>query len=280
MIFTAPKPFKEAIASRQLKTALPTSMSSAQLQQLEPEILERAVFSARTTNAEVLNRINSLVTRIVSPETIDGRPVAAGESMNPATARLELKKLWQSLGYQPDPAQRGGLQDLSSDTRLDLIIRTNVEMAQGHGNWIADQDPARLDAWPAQELYRLEDRAEPRDWPSRWVRAGGQIFSDRMIALKNDPVWGAISAFGHEYPPYDFNSGMWVRDISRAEAIDMGVMAPDSPPPEPADTRGFNADLQASVTDLAEPLQDALMKSMKGLASFADGVLRFTGGLA
>jgi hypothetical protein len=121
-------------------------MSSAELSQLPASIRERAMFSAKTTNADYLQKINDLVTRIVSPEQIDGRPTKAGEYMDPATARLEMKQALQAIGYQPDAEQRGGLQDLSSDVRLDLIVKTNTEMAQGFGNWFADQDPARLDA--------------------------------------------------------------------------------------------------------------------------------------
>lgn len=272
-MFTRPVPFKEAIASRELKTVLPTSASSAELSTLEPAIRERAMFSARTANADYLDSVNRLITRILSPET-----AAPGETMNPATARLGMKSMLQGLGYQPDPDQRGGLQDLSSDARLNLIVATNTQMAQGHGAWLADQDPARLEAWPAQELYRLEQRDKPRDWATRWLAAGGQIYQGRMIALKNDPVWAGISAFGLEYPPFDYNSGMWVRDISRSEAVQLGVMAPEQSAPTPADTRGFNEGLKASVDALSPALQEALVKTLGGAARIVDGVLKFVGG--
>jgi hypothetical protein len=48
------------------------------------------------------------------------------------------------------------------------------------------------------------------------MQAGGQIFGGRMIALKSDPIWTAISAFGTPYPPFDYNSGMWVHGPSGA----------------------------------------------------------------
>ncbi len=282
MIFSAPTPWREAIAGRDLKAVLPTSMSSEELKQLPTDIRERSMFSARTTNADYLQKVNDLITRIVSPETIkdpetgQSRPTRPGEYMDKATARLEMKQALQSIGYQPDPDKRGGLQDLSSDVRLDLIIKTNTEMAQGFGTWYADQDPARLDAWPAQELYRLEDRKNRRNWVGRWLNAGGEIYGGRMIALKNDDIWTAISAFDLPYPPYDYNSGMWVRDISRSEAIDLGLMDPDEASPAP-DLRGFNDDLQADVTDLADPLQAALVDSLQGIAEMINGVLRLKG---
>ena len=273
MIFTAPTPWKEAIASRDLKTILPTSLSSNDLNLIPAAIRERAMFSASTVNADYLQKVNELITRIVSPETIDGRPVRPGEYMDKATARLQMGQFLDASGYRPSADQRGGLQDLRSDARLNLIIDTNTQMAQGFGAWHADQNPARLDAWPAQEFYRLESRITPRNWVSRWLDAGGEIYGGRMIALKNDPIWTEISAFDLPYPPYDFNSGMWVRDVSRFEAIDLGLMDADTPTPE-SDYRGFNEDLQTDISDLAAPLQDALVKSMEGLAHFADGVLK------
>lgn len=290
MTFTTPTPWQEAIASRDLKTVLPTSLSSGELKQLPADLRERAMFSAKTTNADYLQKINDLITRIVSPEVIKNpttgnyEPTAPGQYMDAATARLEMKQALQAIGYQPPDSQggrdgqRGGLQDLSSDVRLDLIIKTNTEMAQGFGNWFANQDPARLDAWPAQELYRLEERKVHRDWIGRWLDAcrslglPEELPGGKMIALKDSKIWTEISAFDLPYPPYDFNSGMWVRDISRSEAIDLGVMEPDEAPPSP-DLRGFNDDLQANITDLATPLQEALITSMKGVTSFVDGVL-------
>jgi len=277
-MFTTPTPWLEAIASRDLKAVLPTTMSSAELSQLPTDLRERSMFSAKTANADYLQKVNDLITRIVSPEVIGGpgapRTVTApGQYMDKATARLEMKKTLQSLGYQPDPDQRGTLQDLSSDIRLDLILKTNTEMAQGFGTWYADQDESRLEAWPAQELYRLEDRMQKRDWIGRWLDAGGEISGGRMIALKNDPIWTNISAFDLPYPPYDFNSGMWVRDISRSEAIDLNIMAPDAPSPT-ADQRNFNDDLQADITDLATGLQTALTTSLQGIATLTNGVLQ------
>jgi hypothetical protein len=95
-----------------------------------------------------------------------------------------------------------------------------------------------------------------------------------MIALKNDPIWTAISSFGLPYPPYDFNSGMWVRDVSREEAEDLGLIKPGDPAPASADTLGFNDDLQASAGDFAEPLQKALLGSLGEDYELVDGVLQ------
>ncbi|MDD5679385.1 MAG: hypothetical protein PHW60_15565, partial [Kiritimatiellae bacterium] len=166
----------------------------------------------------------------------------------------------------------GTIKDLSSDARLNLIIRMQTEMALGLGKFIQSQDPAALDAAPAQELYRLEARNAQRNWPSIWQTAGGQFYGGgRMIALKNDPVWTEISDFGQPYPPFKYGSGMWTRDILRPEAEALGVLDPGAPAPDPAEITALPK--VSSVSDLSEDLRAALLDSMPG-AEFINGVLR------
>ena len=56
----------------------------------------------------------------------------------------------------------------------------------------------------------------------------------RMVAMKNDPIWTAISDFGLPYPPFKYNSGMGVIDVSYSEAVDLGVMDKDDDPLPPS----------------------------------------------
>jgi hypothetical protein len=260
MNFTTPTPWPEALRRLQAQDLLPTTLTTDELAQLPAALRERAFFSARVTNADFLQQAKDLITRATSAgDRLPDGSYKPGSYMNLPTFRLEMKNLLSSLGYQPDPSEaRGGLQDLSSDPRLQVIFDTNLQMAQGYGNFVADQDPDRLDAWPAQELYRLESRKVPRDWVGRWLDAGGTPTNDgRMIALKNDPIWSEISDFKLPYPPFAFGSGMWVRDISRSEAQELGIIAPNDEVP-PADLPGLNAGLQASVESLSPDLQTAL----------------------
>jgi hypothetical protein len=297
MNFTSPTPFAAAIASREVKALLPTDLNSAQLAQLPADLRERAVFSAKVSNADFLQKINDLTTRIVSPETIRGpdssqvsgfrsQPSGPGQYMDIPTARLALKQQLLSLNYQPTTEQRGTITDLSSDARLNLILSTNTQMAQGYAAWFRDQSPSTLEAVPAQELYRLEDRKERRPWGQIWNNAIQSLGSattgipvedlhadSGMFALKNDPIWTAISIdFGLPYPPFAFGSGMWTRDVSLSEAQDLGLVNSPDDIPDP-DLRGFNDGLEATITDLAPLLQQALETSLKGLAVLKDGVL-------
>jgi len=203
------KPFKEALQKLTSKTPVAADLSSAEWSQVPQALRERAVFSARTTNAGYVQEIKDKIESILNPKTVmrDGRPVTEG--LNVATARVELKQSLKNIGYSPEPEKTGGIEDLSSDRRLNLILKQNVESAQGFGSWLQGQAEGALDAFPAQELFRAEDRKEPRNWIERWRGAGGQFYDgDRMIALKSDPIWSEISAFDTPYPPFDYNSGM------------------------------------------------------------------------
>ena len=130
--------------------------------------------------------------------------------------------------------------------QLDLIHETNVRQARGYAQYMEATTDGALAAFPAQELVRVRDRKMPRDWSGRWTAAGGRLYGGRMVALKTDPVWTKISRFGTPYPPFDFNSGMGVEDVGRAEAIALGVIK-EGDPPQHVERRGFNDGLSAKV---------------------------------
>ena len=68
-----------------------------------------------------------------------------------------------------------------------------------------------------------------------------------MVALKDDPVWTAISRFGHPYPPFDFGSGMGVEDVSFEDALALGLVKDDYQPPEKSPLKAFNDGLEADL---------------------------------
>lgn len=242
--FSAPVNFTAALESRRIRSILPTTLSSAELAQISEDILERATFSARVSYATILDEIDDLLNQILRGQLDD------------ATARLRLQEKLAEIGYLPAPGEFGKITDIASDQRTNLIIRMNAEMAHGYGTWMQGQSTAVLDQWPAQELYRAYHRKIPRNWIARWQQAGGRRFDGKMIALKNTAIWTAISRFGTPYPPFDFNSGMAVRDVSRKTAVSLGLIDRDTRI-EPQ-TRGFNDDLQFDSSIRSAALRQAL----------------------
>ncbi|NQT94195.1 MAG: hypothetical protein HQ559_15645 [Lentisphaerae bacterium] len=281
MIFREPIPFQEAIESRLAKTLLPTTASSRELAGIPAELKERSFFSARTNNARHLARTDTIIKRIIAPT---GKP---GEYMNEARARQLIRASLQSIGYDPADidAVPGSLKDLASEARVRVMLDTNVKMARNYGNWKQGQTEAILDQWPAQELTRHESRQVQRNWRERWNRARSSAgvvgqstdgYSGRMAALKNSPIWTALSRFGLPYPPFDYLSGMGVDDVDRDDAERLGIIDRDTiiQPQE----RPFNQSLQARSP--ADPqrqpgLLEAIVSAMGERVFLQDGVLHF-----
>jgi len=257
VLFDKPIPFAEALQYRAAQAILPADAGSAEIARLGVEIRERALFSARTTNAGYLARMDRLLTAMASPAA---QYAAGGMAVDPATFRLRMRAELDKLGYVPD--RPGSLQDLGSDARLDLIVDMQLKQAHGYGRHVAAQDPDLLDLWPAQELVRVESRRDEREWRRRWVEAGGALYAGRMVARKDDPVWVAISRFGTPYPPFDYNSGMGLRDIRRDEAEQLGVVKP-STVVQP-DTRRFDEDVEVDMpSGISSGLAGALAQAFR-----------------
>lgn len=230
MIFSDPVPFNDALKSRKVRKLLPTDAKAEEIAKLGVEIRERAFFSAQTSHAGHLAVLDRGIT-----EMLEG-------GMDAGQFRLAAKASLARLEYVPD--RPGTLTDLGSDARLNLIADMGEKTAAGYGQFLKSNDPDIIDAYPCRELLRVESRDAPREWRERWVQAGGKLYAGRMIARKDDPIWTAISRFGTPYPPFDYNSGMGVEEVPRAEAEQLGVVKPSTVVRR--DDRSFNKDVEAS----------------------------------
>lgn len=229
-----------ASSAREVMT---TSLGTAELRELGAGVLARSVFTARGTNAIFVSKLK---------EVVDAG--AAGD-LSEGQMRTALYETLDALGYDSEkggfageevpPALKGTLQDLRSFRRMNLIVRTQMDLMHGAGLQFRGHQPDRLAQFPAWELVRLEDRTVPRDWPARWAIAGGKLYggpaspngsagTSRMIAFKGDPVWGELGAWenfqdalGIDHPPFAFQSGMGWKEISLAECDALGVSGPN-----------------------------------------------------
>jgi hypothetical protein len=252
----ASRPFREAVKDLAGKKILPTSLDSAGISQLDASVRRTSFTSAKTTIEGLLDRYKAQIQKMVEPVqvarpdrvTLTNPEGLTTEGINQPTARLEIKKLLQSMDYQPEDGQAGTIQDLSSDARINLVLKTNRELAQGAGHFIQGNDPDVIDAFPCWELVRFEERKMERDWKTRW-KIAAQVANDvqaarvaeetdRMIARKDSEIWQALGdgaggyqdTLGNPYPPFAFNSGMWIQDVSRREAQELGLITPGETP--------------------------------------------------
>lgn len=228
-----PRPFVEAYEFAENRKLLPTRLSSRELEELPVQIRTQAVFSAGVTEAEILDMVReetALLVKGVSP--------GPGVYYDKPSFRLKLKKLIAAMGYEPETKDAGTIKDLRTDARLNLIIDMQIALARGFGQHKQQTTPAALLMFPCWELVRVAPRRVPRGWrligaiikqvdPNYWrnrfVKAGGELRKGRMVALKSDPVWAALSRFGVPWPPFDYNSGMGLRQINGREAMELGV---------------------------------------------------------
>lgn len=276
MVFTEPISFSQAMESRTVKAALPNDLSSRELLQIDAELTERANTIARATSTAFINKVDEVIRGILTPRTSAGK----GAALNKAEARVILKRTLGQIGYRPDAGKFGTMEDLGSDQRLNLIIETQLHMATGYGKWERGQSRAALWAWPAFEFRRIEQRKEPRDWPKRWEDEGGQFYGaggsypeGRMIALKNDSIWTALSVFGLPYPPFDFNSGMGQMNVDRETCERFGIIRrSQAVPPQ---HRSFAADTaKMNVGTMSAEMNKALLESLGAGYEIKDGVLQ------
>lgn len=250
-LFTEPIGFDAALAHVRKKELLPTTMDSAQLRRLEADIRNRSFFSSRVWQANILQELADKIDSTLSGLTPR------------AEARWQLRDFIASTGYESEGA---GMEDLLSTQRLNLVLDTNVDVALGHANYVQSHDPDVLEAFPALELFRVEDRKEPRDWEQRWEDAGGELIEGRMVALKGDPVWQGIGdgdggyddTLGNPFPPFAFNSGMGVRDVDRDEAVSLELIAEDEKS-DPVEIEGFNEGATVSLKGLASDILGGLL---------------------
>ena len=251
---TQPQPLADAIAQISARTPIGALLRSAEWAEVPLAIRNAALFSAGVENARVLQRMKDFLSTWAGELR---RPDGTLQRRDQFIA--ELRDLAIREGLTPeDPSKRGTIQDITSFPRLKLIWDIQTQQAQGYAQWKAEQDPDILDAFPAQELIRVENRRVPRDWFRRWIDAGGQIYDGRLVALKNAPIWRRISRFGNPWPPYDYNSGMGLEDVSRDEAEELGLLGPDDelkPMQEDFDehlqasTRGLDPEMLATLED-------------------------------
>lgn len=240
---------------------LDKGLPSSEWDKFSAAIKNRAFFSANIASAKFLDEARSAVADMLQQ---------GGGSRAEAVSRI--MQAARQEGLSQDAAS---LRDPGSVARANVIVSTNAGMAAGYVKaQLSNTYGARL-AFPAQELVRIEEREKPRNWQVKWQGAGGRLFSGRMIALKEDPIWIRISRFGNPYPPFDFNSGMGVEDVSLDEAVSLGVIEEGYQPPEASPIESFNASLEADLQLQDSAVIELLKRTFGDRVKLENGILKW-----
>jgi hypothetical protein len=286
-------PVSLAVSQARQRQTLPTALDTRGIREaLSKEMRQRAIFSAQTTHATYLETIKSTVLEMLEGKT------------DRATARLRLKRKLAALGYDPETGFNGDLtglgaagsiQDLSSDVRLNLILKTLYGTIHGTARRQRETEPDRLWIFPAWQLVRIEPRTTERtDHRERWLQSGGpDLEGGHLIAWKWADVWRQLGdsdrfddGLDTEFAPYWFHSGYGIREVSRPRAesflgrlavlrggpLDRGFKFRGSPfPPAKAPLEDLDA---ATLADLKKQLHAVEQGDSLTFEGEASGTLR------
>ena len=165
-----------------------TSLDHRQLlTQLPQKIKTQAFFSARVSEARILERLRSISDMYSRGE------LSLGE------ARTRLKQFLQGSGYNPHEA---GLKNLASTARLNLVLQQNSSMAKAVGDYHRMHKEENMKVFP---YVRYHSRNDSRSRSSH-ADLDGKIFH------KNDPFLRTHT------PPWEFNCRCYLEEITEKEA--------------------------------------------------------------
>ena len=228
----------EIILLKNLVSSSP-DMDSSAWDKVRAGIKDRAFFSSRVESVRFLDVCRSKIADLLgNVRNSDGALTSRAEVVS------SIMRAAREAGITSGSSS---ISDPGSEARANVIIDTNAGLASGYARLEMDSTLGARIAFPCYELVRIEERNVQRDWRSKWIAKGGRLYQGRMVALKDDPIWTAISRFGCPYPPFDYNSGMGLDDVSHDEAVALGVIKEDFEPPEKSPLESFNANLEADL---------------------------------
>jgi hypothetical protein len=267
-ILIKPLKFLDAVRRLGKKKPIAKKLSSKQWAAMPTAIRERAYFTSNVESMKFLNKSKKMLGDYLSGarETVttpDGRKVTALKKASRADFIYKMQKLAKETGLgnilPPGTDMSRDLitrmKDVASESRLKLIFDTQTQQAQAYGYYKQGQDPAILDAYPAQRFIRAEQRKVPR--PLHEQNRNEVRRKDDMefwLRMNNQSIGG----FGVPFGPWGFNSGMDVEDVRRDEAIRLGLIEKNEQVLPPDDT--FNKGLKAAADVEAEFLEKFMDK--------------------
>jgi 2'-5' RNA ligase len=208
---------------------LPASLTESTVDAMKKSLNKYFAKISSDKIQEAADKAREIVEQTLKTEETAGTETGLGTS----GARSQLDEFFSSMTGA----------NVAETMNLDFFIRIAQEVALGAGNYIAqNSDETRVQEFPALELVRVYPRKVPRgstdrdgddDWPTRWENAGGELVDGRMVALKSDDIWQALGdaegyddGLGNPFPPFAFNSGFDVEEVSREDAEALGLLEP------------------------------------------------------
>ncbi len=242
-------PFAEAIEKLGAKSPVGAALSSSEWSDLPVELRENAFFSANVESLRFLQSAQDSINDFLSGnvKTLDdGQTLLATGSR--AAFVDQMQRLLARMGVERG---EGGIKDITSESRLNLIFNIKTQQAADYGYWRQGMDAAVLNEFPASRFIRVKAVNEPR-------LAHEQF--ENQVYLKTDPIWSRVinKDFGVPWGPWGWGCGHDVEDVDRDETDKLGLtqrgqkIVPQK--------KFLNTNLQASVKGIEPELLEKMKK--------------------
>ena len=265
-----PKPYNTALEELQNKVPEGAPYSHKEWVSRGPDVTTKAFFSAGVENVRFLQRMQKLLGDYLSRsvetvindqgEEVQALKVGSRADFVRKTREFMVKEGMVNPNFFTSGSQTD-LQNIASLSRLRLIFDTNVRQAYGFGRYKQGMHPAVLSAFPAARFVRN---------PGAQVKRPRHEASENEVRLKTDYAYWAtfqnaaeIGGFEVPWAPYGFNSFMGQQDVSRKEAIDLGLIQEGDKVVEKGKSSlldGLKADLDKAPKEAVERLREKLKK--------------------
>lgn len=225
------------------KKVFPTSLSSKDIRLYWSEQLRRqSLFSAHTTSKTYLDKVKEVLLEYIDGVGLEkdsnGNNVEMYKDVGRSTMLLREKLEELGLLKRENGVIIEQMQNLGSQMRLKLIVKTNAMLAHSMAMKMSSEDPLQKIINPAWEFVRYESREMERDWWSRWIACADKVDykgvvdsskTTRMIALTTSPIWhelghGFTDSLDTDVPPFAFGSGMSWMPVSRTVCKTFGLV--------------------------------------------------------
>lgn len=221
-----------------------TPRTAREWAELEPEAKLGSFFLSSVEDEHLLNSIRELVHSAIDRGISDAEFVYEAWGM---LDRLRAACEMPTVQFKPDglsPEETKKYQrdvvNVDSIARLQLIFRTQCDMAAGYREFTQGFEPVRLDRFPGWRFVRQ---------PGARIKRKDHVDHEGAVRLKTDlEFWLArnspdFGGFNNPYPPFGFNSWMIVQEVSREECEALGLLAPGEPVTVPTEYGRWGLDV-------------------------------------
>ena len=224
-MFEAPLTFTEAEAMLSARLDTPTALKYKEIAATwDADFRHRAFFSARVTEATVLSELHNRVQAVLDGKMTDKQAVALLRDYFVGPGADPLAK----MGFAPKAGART-IAELASLPRLQLIVETNVRMAQECGHY---QQWAESAAFYRYGIWRCGYAEEHRE---------EHLARDGKVYAFDHPIWTQSPPGG------EFNCHCY-REIASEDEIRALGLTPE-PPSSPFEPSSLGFDPSRGMAD-------------------------------